>query len=199
VSVLISLVVLVVWWCDSGSQRGSGPPPARDFGAMDATIMIENYISSPSHLMTSAVFLRLAARNSLPRFQPCIPSLRVVNRSHISLLYRQSRHLTSQSTPTFAKPQPPTSNDPVARPKDNAASAGEVTVQEQRRKDWSIIRNMMEHMWPRDWGVRGRVILGLGLLVGGKVNCALNSVVFLLNTMRIPSCSMSKSLPCLKL
>jgi hypothetical protein len=33
---------------------------------------------------------------------------------------------------------------------------------------------MMEHMWPRDWGFRGRVVLGLGLLVGGKVNHALS-------------------------
>jgi len=53
-------------------------------------------------------------------------------------------------------------------------------IQEQRKKDWSIIRKMMEHIWPRDWGVRSRVVLGLGLLVGGKVNCVLNSIVLLL-------------------
>ena len=45
------------------------------------------------------------------------------------------------------------------------------------------MRKMMEHMWPQDWGVRGRVLLGLGLLVGGKVNRASDSTAFLLNTL----------------
>lgn len=31
------------------------------------------------------------------------------------------------------------------------------------------MRKMIEHMWPRDWGVRSRVVLGLGLLVSGKL------------------------------
>ena len=64
----------------------------------------------------------------------------------------------------------------------------DVAVQEQRKKDWSIVRKMMEHMWPQDWGVRSRVVLGLGLLVGGKVICALYSTNFLLTTTRFPSC-----------
>jgi len=61
-------------------------------------------------------------------------------------------------------------------------------AQEQRKKDWNIVRKMMEHMWPQDWGVRSRVVLGLGLLVGGKVNRAFNLIVSLLNTLRVPSC-----------
>jgi len=64
----------------------------------------------------------------------------------------------------------------------------DVAVQEQRKKDWSIVRKMMEHMWPKDWGVRSRVVLGLGFLVGGKVNRALDSIVFPLTTARTPSC-----------
>lgn len=50
------------------------------------------------------------------------------------------------------------------------------------------MRKMMEHMWPRDWGVRSRVILGLGLLVGGKVNYLLNLTAFLLIIACISSC-----------
>jgi hypothetical protein len=46
----------------------------------------------------------------------------------------------------------------------------DVSVVEQRKKDWSIMRKMMEHIWPPDWSVRTRVLLGLGLLVGGKVS-----------------------------
>lgn len=135
--------------------------------------------------MTSAVLLRLAIRRSLPRLQPCTTSSRVINLSWNPLLCRHPRHLSSQSTPVFVKPQSPTPND---RKVNNAAQAGEVTVREQRNKDWNIMRKMMEHMWPQDWGVRSRVVLGLGLLVGGKVNHMLNSIVSLLNTPRIPSC-----------
>ena len=50
------------------------------------------------------------------------------------------------------------------------------------------MRRMMEHLWPQDWGVRSRVVLGLALLVGGKVNRMLNSIVFLLSISWIPSC-----------
>lgn len=147
--------------------------------------MIERRTVSSSHLMTSTVLLRLTIRHLVPRFQPCIPSLRVVNRSPNSLLYRQLRHL---STPAFAKSHPPTLSGPKGGPKSDASSAGKVTIQEQRKKDWSIMRRMMEHLWPQDWGVRSRVVLGLALLVGGKVNRMLNSIVFLLSISWIPSC-----------
>ncbi|KAG2149046.1 P-loop containing nucleoside triphosphate hydrolase protein [Suillus bovinus] len=41
-----------------------------------------------------------------------------------------------------------------------------VTVKEQRRKDWMIVKRLMSHVWPKDdWGTRGRVVLGFGLLI----------------------------------
>ena len=135
-----------------------------------------------AHLMTSAVLLRFAVRHSLPRFQSYTTSLRVVNLSRTSLLCRYPRHLSSQSTAVFVKPQLPSPNDRNGGPKNGSAPAEGATVQDQRKKDWNIVRKMMEHMWPQDWGVRGRVLLGLGLLVGGKVNRASNSTAFLLNT-----------------
>jgi ABC transporter ATM len=43
-------------------------------------------------------------------------------------------------------------------------------VKEQRRKDWMIVKRLMSHVWPKDdWGTRGRVVLGFGLLIAGKV------------------------------
>ena len=138
--------------------------------------------------MPPTVLSRLAVRRLLPRFRPCIPSLEVVNRSPNPLLYRQSRHLSSQPTPTLVKSRTPASDDPKGSPKGGVAPVADFVVQEQRKKDWSVVRKMMEHMWPQDWGVRRRVVLGLGLLVGGKVNRVLNSIVFLLTTIRIPSC-----------
>ena len=144
--------------------------------------------------MTSAVLLRLTIRHSLTRFQPGIASLRVVNLSRNPLLYHHSRHISSRSTPAFLKPRPPTPNDRKGG-SESAAPAMEVAVQEQREKDWNIMRKMMEHMWPQDWGVRSRVVLGLGLLVGGKVNYVFNSILFLLNITRSPAVERPSSCP----
>lgn len=69
-------------------------------------------------------------------------------------------------------PEPPSTSRNPAQP--NASPANEqekpISVQEQRRKDWEIIKRLFVHIWPaNDWGVKGRVLFGLGLLVTGKV------------------------------
>lgn len=49
------------------------------------------------------------------------------------------------------------------------------TQSEQRKKDWRVIWKLMENVWPKnDWNTRGRVLFGLGLLVGGKVRVEIN-------------------------
>ena len=46
----------------------------------------------------------------------------------------------------------------------------DITEKEQSRKDWEIIRKLLPNLWPKDdWGTKTRVMLALGLLVGGKV------------------------------
>jgi hypothetical protein len=79
--------------------------------------------------------------------------------------FRGFRHLThqpnntSQST-TATRESPPPAPSPVAS----------ITNAEQRRRDWAIVRRLAVHIWPKDdWGTRGRVVLGVGLLIGGKV------------------------------
>jgi hypothetical protein len=58
----------------------------------------------------------------------------------------------------------PTKEDP------SVASKVVISNAEQRRRDWAIIRRLAVHIWPKDdWETRGRVVLGVGLLVGGKV------------------------------
>lgn len=78
---------------------------------------------------------------------------------------RAFRHLaqqpnnTPQSTATreSSPPPPPPSTETIS----NA---------EQRRRDWAVVRRLAVHIWPKDdWGTRGRVALGVGLLIGGKV------------------------------
>jgi hypothetical protein len=62
-------------------------------------------------------------------------------------------------------------------PQSSVSSAGPpvapkvtITNAEQRRRDWAIVRRLAVHIWPKsDWGTRGRVVLGVGLLIGGKV------------------------------
>jgi ABC transporter ATM len=61
---------------------------------------------------------------------------------------------------------------PAERPEltPNTQFKPDISTREQRRKDWVIIKRLLVHIWPpNDWGVKGRVLLGLGLLVVGKV------------------------------
>lgn len=45
-----------------------------------------------------------------------------------------------------------------------------ITQSEQRKRDWSIVQKLAANLWPKDdWKTRGRVVLGLGLLISGKV------------------------------
>ncbi|KAH9961763.1 ABC transporter type 1, transmembrane domain-containing protein [Russula dissimulans] len=41
---------------------------------------------------------------------------------------------------------------------------------EQCQHNWAIVRRLAVHIWLKsDWGTRGRVVLGVGLLIGGKL------------------------------
>ncbi|KAI8369348.1 uncharacterized protein BYT42DRAFT_106127 [Radiomyces spectabilis] len=44
------------------------------------------------------------------------------------------------------------------------------TNKERNATDWAIIRQLMKYIWPKnDVGVKSRVVIALGLLIGGKV------------------------------
>ncbi|UZJ54753.1 hypothetical protein CBS101457_004073 [Exobasidium rhododendri] len=52
----------------------------------------------------------------------------------------------------------------------NLNTAPKTTLKEQRTADWSIIRKLIGHIWPKgDTGTKTRVILALALLIGGKL------------------------------
>lgn len=75
---------------------------------------------------------------------------------------QQAPQATKTPTVTPSKP-PPASPSP-------ASHTVHVSQAEQRRKDWSIVKKLAENIWPKnDWSTRGRVILGLGLLITGKL------------------------------
>jgi ABC transporter ATM len=55
-------------------------------------------------------------------------------------------------------------------PQPTPTSKATISNAEQRRRDWSIVRRLLVHIWPKDdWATRGRVVLGVGLLICGKV------------------------------
>ncbi|KZV62418.1 P-loop containing nucleoside triphosphate hydrolase protein [Peniophora sp. CONT] len=69
----------------------------------------------------------------------------------------------TSSPPASASAKPPASGQNLV-PEENVSRA------EQRKRDWRIIKQLMPHIWPKnDWGTKGRVVLGVGLLVGGKL------------------------------
>ena len=102
----------------------------------------------------------------LPIFHPCLPPRSVV--PHPCRLFRhlaaQDAKSAPQSSATAAAAGVNESPQPTPTPKAAVSNA------EQRRRDWFIVRRLLVHIWPRDdWATRGRVVLGVGLLISGKV------------------------------
>ena len=95
---------------------------------------------------------------------PCLPP-----RLPVPHRCRPFRHFAPQE----AKSAPQSSTDGVAASKSappTSKSKAPITNAEQRRRDWSIVRRLAVHIWPKDdWATRGRVVLGVGLLICGKV------------------------------
>ncbi|KAK0469554.1 iron-sulfur clusters transporter ATM1 [Desarmillaria tabescens] len=64
----------------------------------------------------------------------------------------------------------PTPTPKSATSKPVPSSHSEVTVAEQRKSDWNIVKRLMENVWPKnDWKTRATVVLGFGLLISGKL------------------------------
>ena len=95
---------------------------------------------------------------------PCLPPRSVAPRPR-----RLFRHLAAQganSPPHSSKAATGVNESPQPTPTSKAT----ISNAEQRRRDWSIVRRLLVHIWPKDdWATRGRVVLGVGLLVCGKV------------------------------
>lgn len=100
-----------------------------------------------------------------PTFHPCFPPRLVPPHA-----WRLFRHLAAQD----AKSAPQSSTTPSPglneSPQPTPTSKATISNAEQRRRDWFIVRRLLVHIWPRDdWVTRGRVVLGVGLLISGKV------------------------------
>ncbi|KII89736.1 hypothetical protein PLICRDRAFT_39892 [Plicaturopsis crispa FD-325 SS-3] len=77
---------------------------------------------------------------------------------------------TTPQQPPSQPPPTPVPKPSAQGPKDLVSDSDNVSNKEQRRRDWSIMSKLIEHVWPAgDWWTRGRVIFGFALLIGGKV------------------------------
>lgn len=89
---------------------------------------------------------------------------------------------TNSATPkeevTLKTASDPSSKAPSTAGEKTAVDLGGATVHksaaEQRSADWRIVRNLASNLWPAGWGpdarsTKGRIILALGLLAGGKI------------------------------
>ncbi|KAI9431073.1 P-loop containing nucleoside triphosphate hydrolase protein [Lactarius indigo] len=97
---------------------------------------------------------------------------------------RTFRQLTQQE-----KSAPKSTTTVAPKEATPAAPKAAVSNAEQRRRDWAIVRRLAVHIWPKnDWGTRGRVVLGVGLLVGGKLLNVQVPLFFkeIIDTLNIP-------------
>ncbi|KAK0204993.1 P-loop containing nucleoside triphosphate hydrolase protein [Desarmillaria ectypa] len=105
----------------------------------------------------------------LPKARLCLrgSSLGKSNLLGITYFYRST--FQWRSFQHQAGPQPAPSSK-SATPKPVASSSSEVTVAEQRKSDWNIVKRLMENVWPKnDRKTRATVVLGFGLLISGKL------------------------------
>ncbi|KAH9043965.1 P-loop containing nucleoside triphosphate hydrolase protein [Lactarius pseudohatsudake] len=120
---------------------------------------MSGYRASMSHSLNDQC-TRMQRRH--PGTEPRSAQARTVFHSNF---YLPLRPLTQQEK---SAPQSTTTTAPKeATP---AAPKAPISNAVQRRRDWAIVRRLAVHIWPKhDWGTRGRVVLGVGLLVSGKV------------------------------
>lgn len=84
---------------------------------------------------------------------------------------RSFQHLASKDEP---KPSSQAPKNIVAsappRPAGNPEDAVHISLSQQRKNDWQIIKRLSRNLWPKDdWSTKARVVVGMGLLVAGKV------------------------------
>lgn len=121
-------------------------------------------------LRSSRGWRALAAPTSLRacRVHP-LTSHRLVLRSFQHLAQNSDKEApksTTQATQAAAPKPPP----PPTPPKSTSDDAVHISLKQQRKNDWEIIKRLSGNLWPKDdWSTRGRVVVGMGFLVAGKV------------------------------
>ena len=163
------------------SRNPRSPTPAPDVQLRFSTITLAVYarMRLVVPLQLSHNTARLSARTSgtvrlavfSHRSSFITPGAYAVKRP-LGVQTRYFQHLSQQQQ----QPQPPSTESKPTPPKQPATAkkasndAVHITVAEQRRRDWNIIKRLSGNLWPKgDWSTRSRVVLGVGLLISAKV------------------------------
>ncbi len=100
------------------------------------------------------------------------PSLKPHSTEH-SAAHATASPASLPGTPQTSPAQPPATTPPKAGATGDVHKPEDVTDKEQSRRDWEIIKTLIPNIWPKnDWNTKTRVLVALGLLVGGKVSRA---------------------------
>ncbi|KAH9921201.1 P-loop containing nucleoside triphosphate hydrolase protein [Epithele typhae] len=126
------------------------------------------FLASPS---VSFAFAPVSTRSLLRPLHPVRLKGTPAPRRAFNATHCRRQNTPTPSTPkpvTARLPSPPTNATPTRQ--DLGGDAVHITQSEQRSRDWHIIKRLTRNLWPKDdYKTRARVVLGVGLLVGGKV------------------------------
>ncbi|KAK4149147.1 P-loop containing nucleoside triphosphate hydrolase protein [Chaetomidium leptoderma] len=106
---------------------------------------------------------------------PWTPRLGALNSVAFSSPLRAVFHTTTlrgygPRTPNVEATPVATAKTSTPPPPPDPLATVDKSAQDQRKADWAIMKEMSRYLWPRDsWKDKMRVMLAVGLLVGGKV------------------------------
>ena len=105
-------------------------------------------------------------------------SCRIPRLASLQLPSRSFQHLASNKPPEPPNKSLSPTAAPGKKPSSSSEDAAHISISQQRRNDWAIIKRLSANLWPKDdWSTKARVVTGMGLLVAGKVRARLNCSV----------------------
>lgn len=123
--------------------------------------------AGPSYRRPRAEWVTSGASSSPIFPHRCLPPRLVVPRLFRHLAAQDAKSTPQSSSTASAAASASVTESP---PQPTSTSKATISNAEQRRRDWAIVRRLLVHIWPKDdWETRGRVVLGVGLLISGKV------------------------------
>ncbi|KIP06263.1 hypothetical protein PHLGIDRAFT_91112 [Phlebiopsis gigantea 11061_1 CR5-6] len=116
-------------------------------------------------------------------------SCRVPRTTSLRLPSRSFQHLAPNKPPEPPNKVSPPVTAPGKKPPGSSEDAAHISISQQRRNDWAIIKRLSANLWPKDdWSTKARVVTGMGLLVAGKLLNVQVPLLFknIIDTLNIP-------------
>ena len=147
-------------------------PPRRLFATTTTPSLLE---AAPRRITAKLQIRHQSNRSSLSDDTPPLPTPSPTPSPSPSIV-KEREHTLSEAA-AKATQQHSAPEGPGAHERDHESASHDVTKstdvteKEQSRRDWEIIKKLVPNIWPKDdWGTKTRVMLAVGLLVGGKVH-----------------------------